>query len=63
MPNEAGAKPTKIDGVIAIRHAIPMIKSFQVIKDDMIPTHSVVRVTLNTKVLEQEITFIKTFPF
>ena len=48
------AKATRIDGVIANSHALPMVKGVQVIKDDMIPTHSVVRVTLNRKVLSKE---------
>ena len=56
------AKATRIDAILVNSVAIPMVKSFSVIKDDMIPTHRVLRTTLVRKTLQEERTFIKTLP-
>ncbi len=42
----ARAKPSRIDGVIANRYAVPMIKKYQIEKDINFPTHSVAKVHL-----------------
>ena len=40
------AKPTRIDGILASREAVVWIKKFEVERDDMIPTHSVLKLYL-----------------
>ena len=40
------AKPTRIDGVLANNMAIPLIRGFQVEKDEEIPTHAVLQLKL-----------------
>lgn len=58
----AEARETRIDGALVNSTAIPLIKSFTVVKDTMIPTHSVVQLHLNLDVTEEPRTYIKTFP-
>ena len=56
------AKATRIDGILANRAAIPWIRSFEVVKDDMIPTHSVIRLTLGRNASTEKRTYAKTLP-
>ena len=51
-----------IDAIMANSIALPMVKSFNVVKDEMIPTHKVLRTTLIRKTMQEERTFIKTLP-
>ena len=56
------ARPTRIDCVIANNLAIPWISGFQVIKDEMIPAHSVLQITLDRKADKEERTYAKNLP-
>ena len=56
------AKPSRIDGVLANSEAVPLIKSYEVIKDEMISTHSVVRLKLHRAEEKEERSFLKTLP-
>ena len=58
----AAARATRIDGVLANMWAVPYVKGFKVYKDDMVPTHSVVEVTLSSENKQMENTYIKTLP-
>ena len=58
----AGARETRIDGVMANCMAIPYIRGFEVEKDPMIPTHSVVKLYLDLEAVEEPRSFIKTLP-
>ena len=42
--------------------AVPYVKGYKVYKDDMVPTHSVVEVTLSSENKQAENTYIKTLP-
>ena len=55
-------KATRIDGVVANQYALPLVQSFEVISDDIIPTHSVVRATLCKEKLHEKRYYIKTLP-
>ena len=67
-PNEttcrtrAGAKPTRIDGILANLWALPYIKAFRVYKDEQIPTHSVIEMALTSENVQEERTYVKTLP-
>ena len=56
------AKPTRIDGALANRAAIPWIRGFEVVKDEMLPTHAVVRITLGRNASKETRTYAKTLP-
>ena len=58
----AGAKPTRIDGILANLWALPYIKAFRVYKDEQIPTHSVIEMTLTSENVQEERTYVKTLP-
>ena len=51
------AKPTRIDGILASRGAVPWISEFSVEKHDMIPTHSILEMTLEAKAAIKERTY------
>ena len=53
------AKPTRIDGIIANRMAIPWISGFAIEKDEMIPTHSVLQIVLDSKAPQEERVYAK----
>ena len=57
------AKATRIDGMLFNKFALPLVQHFEVIKDDMIPTHSVMRVTLSRQNVQKEKTFYKQIAF
>ena len=48
--------------MILYKFAIPLVQQFEVIKDDMLPTHSVLRLTMSKAKMQTEKTFIKTLP-
>ena len=58
----AGAKATRIDGVLANMWAVPYVKSVRVFKEEMVPTHSVFEVVLTSLNQQTENTYIKSLP-
>ena len=53
------AKPTRIDGILASREAVPWISGFKVSENEMIPTHKVLELTLSGEAADEERTFAK----
>ena len=58
----AGAKATRIDGILANMWATPYISGFKVTKDEHIPTHSVLELTLQSKEEQEEQHDVRTLP-
>ena len=58
----AAARETRIDGIIANMWAIPMITGYNVTKDEQIPTHSIVEVTLSDKEEAKERDYVRSLP-
>ena len=58
----AGAKATRIDAVLANQWAVPYINQFRVYKDEQIPTHAVLELTLENKNEQEESTYVRTLP-
>ena len=56
------AKPTRIDGVVANKAAVAWIAGYNVIKDPMTPTHSVVQLKLKRKAAREERAYAKSLP-
>ena len=56
------AQATRIDGILASREAVAWITNFEVEKDDMIPTHAVLKVNLQGGAAAEERTFAKKAP-
>ena len=58
----AAAKETRIDCIIANMWAMPMITGFSITKDEQIPTHSIVEVTLSDKEEAKERDYVRSLP-
>ena len=56
------AKPTRIDGILANKTALPWISGFQVIKDERIPTHVVLQFNLDRENLNESRRYEKSLP-
>ena len=59
---KAGAKPSRIDGVVCNLEAAVMIKSCKVGKDEMIPTHSIVKIAVSRNAMSQKRSFVRSLP-
>ena len=53
------ARPTRIDGVLASREAVAWIGSFGVEGNDNVPTHKILKLTLQGEAAEEERTYAK----
>ena len=59
-PNEptchakTGANPSSIDGFVCNLEAATLIHSFKVEKDEMTPTHSIVKITVSRNAMKQK---------
>ena len=58
----AVAKETRIDGILANMWALPMIRDFKVTKNEDVPTHAVIELTLEEKEDIEARSFVKTLP-
>ena len=63
MPRKSrGAKPSRIDGIVCNLEAAALIHSFKVEKDEMIPTHSIVKITVSRNAMKQKGSFVRSLP-
>ena len=58
----AGAKPSRIDGIVCNLEAATLIHSFEVEKDEMIPTHSIIKVKVSRNAMTQKKSVIGNLP-
>ena len=58
----AGAKPSRIDGLVCNLEAATLIHSFEVEKDEMIPTHSFIKVKVSRYAMTQKRKTIRSLP-
>ena len=52
--SNAGATPSRIDGIVCNLEAAILIHSFKVEEDEMIPTHSIVKITLPRNAMNKD---------
>ena len=54
-----GAKPSRIDGIIASLNAIGLISDFEVTKNANVPTHAFVKITISRNPMQEERTYLR----
>ena len=62
MSCKAGAKPSRTDGMICNLEAAVLTHSFKVEKDEMTPTHSIVKTTVSRDAMKQKRSFVRSPP-
>ena len=58
--SRAGAKPSRIDGMMACRKAVGLLKDIDIIKKEEIPTHAIVRIVVSRNAMQEERNFLRT---
>ena len=56
--SRAGAKPSRIDRMIACRKAVVLVHDFDVIKKEEIPTHAIVIIVVSRNAMQEKRSFI-----
>ena len=59
---KARANPSRIDGIVCNLEVATMTHSFKVEKDEMIPTHSIITITVSRNAMAQKRSFARNLP-
>ena len=59
---KTGATPSRIDGIACNLEAAVLTHSFKVEKDEMIPTRSIVKITVSRNAMKLKKSFVRSLP-
>lgn len=59
---QPGATPSRIDGLVCNLEAAVIIHSFKVEKDEMMPTHSLAKITVSRNAMKQQRSSVRSLP-